>query len=502
MFLRSHKVIRTQILNFKSISRIFSQSFKTSRSITDFKKSYANIEKEQELVNFPEHLAGRVLSLRKMGKSLIFADLSSNGDKVQVLFNQAKLMDYELASLKSVKRGYILGLSGIPYKTKAGELSLLVKNFEIMSQCLVELPIINRDDKDMLKDPETRYNKRYLDLIVNNNHKNYFVLRCEIIKYLRQFLTEKGFMEVETPILSHKAGGALAKPFETRSNAIKSNLYLRIAPELYLKQLIIGGFEKVFEIGKNFRNEDISIKHNPEFTSCEFYESYSDHLRLIDLTKHLFSGLCLHLFNSSRITLNNGTDQETVIDFNTDYQVFDVREELQSYFNLTFSNDKDTFYSQIEVAYKNYSRLSGKGEKEISIKKKIDKLIENIIEPKCVKPSFIINHPIIMSPLAKASSTHPLFADRFEFFINRIELINAYSELNDATEQRKRFTEQNTMKGIDEETHPMDNDFIEALSYGMPPTAGWGLGIDRLCMVLLGLQNIKEVILFPLMNVK
>jgi lysyl-tRNA synthetase class 2 len=454
-------------------------SFKISSTIQQFKNKYNGISEE---VPHIEQLAGRVYGIRKLGKNLTFVDIGSNGENVQLVFKDSGLVS-------SIKRGDILGLSGNPFRTKTAELSLKVEKCEILSKCFNENIPISRDDKDMLTDPETRYSKRYLDLIVNNNHKNIFLMRSKIIKFLRNYLESDGFLEVETPILSHKAGGALANPFITKSNALKTDLHLRIAPELYLKQLIISGFEKVFEIGKNFRNEDISIKHNPEFTSCEFYKAYADYLDLIEMTKDFIKKMAIEVTGDTRLIYN-----DKIIDLN-EFQVLDVNTEIEKYFNTKLSLDKTEYHSQIDKLYKDLNIHIPAA----NTKKKLDRLIEHIIEPKSEnKPLFIINHPVLLSPLAKNKPDNPLLTERFEFFINKMELINAYSELTDPIEQRKRFEEQHN----DDEVHPMDNEFIEALMLGMPPTAGWGVGIDRLCMIFMNQMNIKEVILFPQMNVK
>jgi lysyl-tRNA synthetase class 2 len=451
-------------------------SFKITSTIQQFKSNYNAIAQE---VPQTETLAGRVYNIRKLGKSLTFVDIGSNGDNVQLIFKETP----------QIIRGDILGLTGTPFRTKTGELSLKVNNCQILSKCLNDNIPISRDDKDMLTDPETRYSKRYLDLVVNNNHKKIFFLRSKIIKFIRNYLESDGFLEVETPILSHKAGGALANPFITKSNALKSDLYLRIAPELYLKQLIVSGFEKVFEIGKIFRNEDLSIKHNPEFTSCEFYKAYSDYNDLIDMTKDFIKKMAIEVTGDSRLIFG-----DKIIDLN-DFQILDINSELERHFGTKLSLDKREYYGQIDNLYNQLDNPIPVP----NTKKRLEKLIESILETKSeIKPTFIINHPVILSPLAKTKEDNPLLTERFEFFINKMELINAYSELTDPIEQKKRFEEQHN----DEEVHPMDNDFIEALMLGMPPTAGWGVGIDRLCMILMNQMNIKEVILFPQMNVK
>jgi lysyl-tRNA synthetase class 2 len=488
---------------FKFYKIKYNTIFNVTISIKDFKNKY-NTNTLIEKTNLNEKIAGRIISLRKMSKDLIFADLSSNCDNLQIVFDMKKLNANKTDIVKNIKRGYILGLEGEAFRTKTGELSLLAENLEILSVCYNELPIMNRKDKEMLLNHDTRYTKRYLDLIVNSNHKEIFVFRAEMIKFIRNYLEKEGFLEVETPCLSNQAGGALARPFKTNSNAIKSDLFLRIAPELYLKQLIIAGYEKVFELGKNFRNEDISVRHNPEYTSIEFYQSYSNYLNLMEFTKKFLREMSLHLKRSEIITTQNYN-----IDFNpNNFKVYEVIPEFERYFNTKIAaNSKEEFNLIFDKLYDEYiaSNKIKDNKKKLSIKKKIDRLIEYIIEPKCKdSPSFIMNHPTILSPLAKSHDNNPFICERFELFINGIEVINAYSELNNPQEQKQRFLDQKQLNegiSIDDEAHPYDSDYIEALSYGMPPTAGWGLGIDRLVMLFLGISNIKEVILFPMMNV-
>jgi lysyl-tRNA synthetase class 2 len=479
MFINRYKLIKNFCQSIKT--------FKPSISLNSFRDKYKTISDESDII---ENIAGRIYSIRKMGKNFTFMDLYSNGSNLQIVFE-----NITISNIDNIKRGYFLGITGYPFRTKTGELSLHVKNYNILAECTKDLPIA-RDDKQMLTDFETRYSKRYLDLIVNNSHKEFFVIRSRVIKFLRQFLEKEGFLEVETPILSHKAGGALASPFLTHSKAMRSDLYLRIAPELYLKQLIVAGFERIFEIGKNFRNEDISVKHNPEFTSCEFYQAYADYNDLMLLTKRFLKELTEEIFGSCKFVFKDG-ELLKPIDFSQDYLVLDITTELENYFSIKLSHG-DQFLKQVDWMYNSYKEDLPTN---LSTKKKLEKLIEYIIEQKSeTKPLFVINHPTILSPLAKSHHNNPHLTERFEFFINKIELINSYSELTDPNIQRQRFGEQKQQK--DDESHPIDHDFIEALSYGMPPTAGWGLGIDRLCMILLGQTNIKEVILFPLMNVK
>jgi lysyl-tRNA synthetase class 2 len=500
-------------LNFtnKNIKKYFSSHFTTTINLKEFKLKY----KESNHDNFDkviscsvlESIAGRVISIRKMSSNLTFLDINSDCENLQIVIDNKVIDEESKIIFKNIKRGYILGLTGESFKTKSGELSLLANNLKILSECQHELPILNRKDKDMLLDPEVKYEKRYLDLIVNSSHKEIFIFRSKVIKFIRNYFDNLGFLEVETPSLNKMAGGALAQPFSTHSNSLKRSLFMRISPELYLKQLIIAGYEKVYEIGKNYINEDISMRHNPEFTSLEFYQDYSNYENLIEFTKKFLKDLCVHLFNSEKVITPNYT-----LNFEeTNFQYFDVMKEFEIFFNkkIIYDNFED-FNREMETLYLDYincKKNNSESEKinlkieKLSIKKKVDKLIEYIIEPKCHEsPSFILNHPTLLSPLAKAHENNPLITERFELFLNGIEVINAYSELNDSKEQHQRFVQQQKLL-FDNETHPNDLDFIEALSYGMPPTAGWGLGIDRLIMLLYGLKNIKEVILFPLTNV-
>lgn len=511
-------------IQFKDIEKIdISNKFEISITNKNFIKNYEKSFRDSNttFIDIIEKVAGRIISIRTLGKNLTFATISSNGDDLQIVFDNNKINESSLKNLENLKRGFIIGVEGYPYKTKTGEISLLAENLNILSICNYELPDTKRKDKQILTNFELRYEKRFLDLIVNNKNKEYYILRSKIISFLRNYLENEGYLEAETPILSKKAGGALAVPFETYSEAIKSKLYLRIAPELYLKKLIIGGYEKVFEIGKNFRNESISIRHNPEFTSCELYKAYADYYYMIDFTKKFLKDLCLHLYNRTFIELDSfdlnsnfcEKREKRKINFDEEYKIYDVNKELEIYFNTNLSNiiEKELYYNKMENLYKDllntnndFNKKISVNERNLSLKKKIDKMIEYVIEPKCIQPSFIINHPILLSPLAKAHEENKNIAERFEFFINKIELINSYSELNNSEEQKLRFKEQSNLKNdnaFDDEIHPTDEDFLEALAYGMPPTAGWGLGIDRLCMLFLGLNNIKEVIFFPLMNV-
>lgn len=324
-----------------------------------------------------------------------------------------------------------------------------------------------------------------------------------MIKSIRNFLEEKDFLEVETPLLNSQASGALARPFKTHAHELKADLELRIAPELYLKQLIIGGFERVFEIGKVFRNEGIDTTHNPEFTTCEFYQAYADFESMMELTEEMFRFIAQDLFGDSKVTVKRmlkDKQQESenfTIDFSNEFSKYDVMTELEDYFNEKIDLRNDNLKMKLEGLL--YEAFPKKYQEGMNEKQLFDKLIEGVIEPKCIQPSYILNHPTIMSPLAKSHPSNLLISERFELFINNMEVVNAYSEENCYETQSENFKTQRELQStVDDEILQTDESYIEAMSYGMPPTGGCGIGIDRLCMLLFGQPTIREVILFPM----
>lgn len=451
----------------------------------------------------PVTLAGRVVSMRESSKKLRFYDIRADGAKVQVMANlqNAKDQDGFMATNDIIRRGDIIGVTGQPSRTKAGELTLMASDVKLLSPCLHQLP-----GREGITDVETRYRKRYLDLIVNNSTRDIFIARSKIVNYIRKYLDSLGFLEVETPMMSIQAGGAVAKPFITHHNDLKLDLFMRIAPELYLKELVVGGLDRVFEIGRVFRNEQIDMTHNPEFSICEFYMAYADMYDLMDMTESMISGLVKYLTGGTKVKYHPKGKGEGMpkyeIDFATPWKRFDMIEELEKQLNVKFPPG-DTLHT--EEANKFLRDLCAKHNVDCSEPKTnarlLDKLVGEYIENQCINPSFIVGHPQVMSPLAKYHRSRPGLCERFECFVATKEICNAYTELNDPFDQRERFEEQVRQKEQgDDEAQGIDETFINALEYGLPPTGGWGLGIDRLVMFLTDSANIKEVLLFPAMR--
>ncbi|MDM7273870.1 lysine--tRNA ligase [Sulfurihydrogenibium azorense] len=429
-------------------------------------------------------VAGRLVALRDQGKAA-FGHLQDADGKLQIYFNADILgqENYQKA-MDLIDIGDIVGVKGKLFRTMTGELTVEVHSYQILSKSLRPLP----EKWHGLRDVEERYRYRFLDLIANQRSREIFKLRSKAIKSLREFLESKGFIEVETPILQPVASGALAKPFITYHNALDMNLYLRIAPELYLKMLVVGGFNRVFEIGRNFRNEGIDTTHNPEFTMVEFYAAYLDYNDLMALTEELFRKILLDTVGTLKIKWE---DQE--IDFEKPFRRLPFFEALKQ----KTGKDKE-FFLDYEKA-KNFAKEVGIPKADTLTHMKIlDKLFEHFVEEDLVQPTFVIDFPKILSPLAKTHRNDPDLVERFELIINKQELANAYTELNDPFDQRERFIQQIREKEMgDEEAMDVDETFLTALEYGLPPTAGEGIGIDRLVMMLTDSVSIREVILFP-----
>ncbi|AES92283.2 lysine-tRNA ligase [Medicago truncatula] len=355
----------------------------------------------------------------------------------------------------------------------------------------------------ILKDQETRYRSRHLDLMLHPEVREIFKTRCKIVKYIRKYLDDRDFLEVETPMMSKIAGGAAARPFATHHNELDMKLFMRIAPELYLKQLVIGGLGRVYEIGKQYRNEGMDLTHNPEFTTCEFYMPFADYYDLMKITEEMLSGIVYQLTNGSyKIQYHsNGVDKDPIeIDFTPPFRRIDMIEELESMAGLSIT--KDLASEEANEYLKNAClKYDIKCAPPQTTARLLDKLVGHFLEETCVNPTFIMNHPEIMSPLAKSHREKPGLTERFELFVNKHELCNAYTELNNPVVQRERFAQQlKDRQSGDDEAMALDEEFCTALEYGMPPTGGWGMGIDRLTMLLTDSQNIKEVILFHAMK--
>ncbi len=428
-------------------------------------------------------VAGRIMANRDMGK-FSFLDLRDGSGKIQLYFHKDYLEETQLKVFKDIDIGDIIGASGKLMRTRSGEPTVEVGKFTLLAKSLRPLP----EKWHGLSDIDTRYRQRYLDLISNPEVKETFKVRSQVITAIRQFLNQRGFLEAETPVLQPSAGGALARPFTTHHHALGQDFYLRIATELHLKRLIIGGLDKVYELGRIFRNEGISTKHNPEFTMLESYQAYADYNDVRKMLEKMVSQASKRVLGTNQVKFGEHT-----IDFKPPWQRISLREAIQKYCSIDFEQYPDTDSLRTEML-----RLKMETDPQKDRGRLIDDLLSTFVEPNLIQPTFLLDYPVEMSPLAKKKPKNKRLVERFEAFAGGMEIANAFTELNDPIEQRERFEEQlKERQGTDEERWVIDEDFLVALEYGMPPTGGLGLGIDRLVMLLTNQQSIREVILFP-----
>ncbi|MFW2368241.1 MAG: lysine--tRNA ligase [Desulforhopalus sp.] len=463
---------------------IYSNSFKPANSVSELLPKGDNLAaQEAEPGGEKYSIGGRVMTMRKFGKAA-FCTLADQSGKIQIYLKKDILGDDIFETFKKWDIGDIVGVEGTLFKTKVGELSVQAQTITMISKSLRPLP----DKWHGLSDVETRYRQRYVDLIVSPESRETFKKRVEIIRLVREYLNSKGFMEVETPMMQPVPGGATAKPFKTYHNALSMDLYLRVAPELYLKRLLVGGFERVFEINRNFRNEGLSTRHNPEFTMLEFYQAFATFDDMIDLTEEMISSVCEAVNGTMKIKY-----QGTEVDLTPPWRRLTMDEALIEVAGLDAETlgDEERIMSLAKEKGIQLEELAGPGKAKTE-------LFELLVEDKLINPTFITSYPTEVSPLARRNEADPSVTDRFELFITGRELANAFSELNDPMDQLDRFEKQIADRGDDDEIHPeLDTDYIRALEYGMPSAAGEGIGIDRLVMLLTDAPSIRDVIFFP-----
>ncbi|MCE5194891.1 MAG: lysine--tRNA ligase [Nitrospiraceae bacterium] len=460
----------------------FGSAFEVKDYAANLFAKYESSSKETlEAIPVSCTIAGRLITIRDFGKAA-FAHVQDSTSKIQVYFRKDRLNEkYDV--VKKLDMGDIIGVKGVLFRTRTNELTVEVDDLKFLTKSLRPLP----EKWHGLKDIETRYRQRYVDLIVNPEVKETFKKRSAIIKSVRDFLESKGFIEAETPMMHQIPGGAAARPFQTHHNALDIDLYLRIAPELYLKRLLVGGYERVYELNKNFRNEGISTKHNPEFSMLEFYIAYKDYNYLMSLTEEMISGVVQKISGGLKVPFG-----EHEIDFTPPWKRIPMLDALKE------KGVPDDIFKDASKAGAWARSNKIPIEKNASLGKILDEIFKEKVEEELIQPTFIIDYPVELSPLAKRKADKPELVERFELFVAGREIANAFSELNDPMDQRERFQKQVEAKEKgDEETMWMDEDFVRALEHGMPPAAGEGIGIDRLVMLLTNSQSIRDVILFP-----
>jgi len=479
---------RAKLAALRKAGVAFPNDFERKQLAGDLHTEYGEkTHDELEAAQIRVAVAGRMMLKRVMGKAS-FATVQDMSGRIQLFISNNDTGEEAHNAFKHFDLGDILGAVGVLFKTKTGELSVRVAQVRLLTKALRPLP----EKFHGLSDQEQKYRQRYLDLITNEDARKVFITRTRIIQAIREYFVRHGYLEVETPMMHAIPGGAAAKPFETHHNALDMKMYLRIAPELYLKRLVVGGFEKVFEINRNFRNEGLSTRHNPEFTMLEFYEAYRDYRYLMDFSENLLREIAQKVLGTTLISY-----QGRELDFAKPFQRLTMVQAIQKYhpqFTTAQLNDREFVTAELEDLKAKYKPQDGIGGLQLS-------LFEELAEAQLFEPTFIIDYPVEVSPLARSSDANPEITERFELFIVGREIANGFSELNDAEDQAARFDAQVAAKDAgDEEAMFKDSDYVRALEYGLPPTAGEGIGIDRLVMLLTDCASIRDVILFPHMR--
>ncbi len=480
---RREKLDRIRASGINPYPHRYHRSHTTQQAVALLKQNEEGLTQQEKI-----SVAGRIMAKRKMGK-ISFLDIHDGEGKLQLFLNRENLGKVSLELFKDLDIGDIVGAEGSLFRTKSGEPTLEVADFTLLTKSLQPLP----EKWHGLSDVDKRYRQRYLDLITNAETKNVFQIRSRVITAIREFLNRRGFLEVETPVLQPSAGGALARPFITHHHALDQDFYLRIALELHLKRLIIGGFDKVYELGRIFRNEGISTKHNPEFTMLESYEAYADYNDVMRMVEEMVSEVAQQVLGTCEVKFG-----DNIISFKPPWQRLSLLDAIKGYsgIDLRQYDGADLLRIRMQEAglevdpQKSWARLA-------------DELISTFVEPNLIQPTFLVDYPVELSPLAKSKPDNDRLVERFEAYANGMEIANAFTELNDPIDQRQRFIQQQKeQQAAGEEAGEIDEDFLLALEHGMPPTGGLGVGIDRLVMLLTGQESIREVILFPQLKEK